>query len=41
MIQTLIVIILMPFAVMAIVFTGALGVAIVKPTFDAIFKRKK
>ena len=41
MIQTLIVIILMPFAVMAIVFTGALGVAIVKATFDAIFKRKK
>ena len=41
MIQTLIVIILMPFAVIAIVFTGALGVAIVKATFDAIFKRKK
>ena len=41
MIQTLIAIILMPFAAMAVVFTGALGVAIVKTTFDAIFKRKK
>ena len=41
MIQTLIAIILMPFAAMAVVFTGALGVAIVKATFDAIFKRKE
>lgn len=40
MIETLIGIILMPFAVIAVVFTGALGVGIVKATYDAIFKQK-
>ena len=35
MIQTLIAIILMPFAAIAVVFTGA----IVKATFDAIFNK--
>lgn len=41
MIQTLIGIILLPFAATAIVFTGALGVGVVKATYDAIFKRKE
>lgn len=41
MIQTLIAIILMPFAAIAVVFTGALGITIVKATYDAIFTKKK
>lgn len=39
MIQILLGIILLPFATIAVVFTGALGVAIVKATYDAIFKK--
>lgn len=40
MLETLFGIILMPFAVIAVVFTGALGVGLVVGTYNAIFKRK-
>ena len=41
MLQILLGIILMPFAAVAVVFTGAFGVATVKATYEAIFKKKK
>jgi hypothetical protein len=41
MIEILWGIILMPFAACAVVFTGALGVVLIKEAYKAIFNRKK
>lgn len=39
MIQTLIGIILMPFAALSVVFTGAIGVGLVKGIYETLFKK--
>ena len=38
MLQMILSIILMPFAVLAVIFTGALGVGVVKAVYKKIFK---